>query len=454
MEALESKTYTTEKTLAERMNERLAELHMTKAEAAMRMNYSRSAVSQYLNGKYASDPTEIEKKITEFLIASGDTEGIPEAPDTTEDTGVKLKSKVEFFESRDFINTIGVCQACQENIGLGIIVGKSGQGKTHALKKYAKLQRVAYIECDDTMACRDLVEAIEMELGMPRSTGGTIWSRVNRIREFFNVNQGYLLIIDEADKLINKYTQKKMEILRGIFDQSDVGIVIAGEPRLETELKSSLTRFANRMDFYYKDKFKKHLEPDIYKRAEAVLEDQYEGDVGYNPGSQMIQIAGISVLDELDHFVKEQLGIKRYLRYMDDFLLMHEDLEYLEYCKVKVIEKLAEYGFEPNPKKTKVIPITEEILFLGFYYRLTETGKIIMRLNPANVKQERKKLYRLVAKAKKGELSKAKVDECFNGWKDHAAKGTSYQLLRRMEAYYKELWRNQDGISTDQNKRL
>lgn len=191
MEALESKTYTTEKTLAERMNERLAELHMTKAEAAMRMNYSRSAVSQYLNGKYASDPTEIEKKITEFLIASGDTEGIPEAPDTTEDTGVKLKSKVEFFESRDFINTIGVCQACQENIGLGIIVGKSGQGKTHALKKYAKLQRVAYIECDDTMACRDLVEAIEMELGMPRSTGGTIWSRVNRIREFFNVNQGW-----------------------------------------------------------------------------------------------------------------------------------------------------------------------------------------------------------------------------------------------------------------------
>lgn len=83
---------------------------------------------------------------------------------------------------------------------------------------------------------------------------------------------------------------------------------------------------------------------------------------------------------------------------------------------------------QPNPKKTKVIPITEEILFLGFHYRLTETGKIIMRLNPANVKQERKKLYRLVAKAKKGELSKAKADECFNGWKGHAAKGTSYQL--------------------------
>lgn len=249
MEALN--TYKAEKTLAEQMNERLAELKMTKAEAAMRMNYSRAALSQYLNGKYASDPTELEKRVREFLRASGGMTDSPVQEGTKTGTGT-LKKKVEFFESRDFVQTIGVCQACQEYMGLGIIVGKSGQGKTHALKKYAELPRVAYIECDDTMACRDLVEAIENGIGLPKGYGGTIWSRVNRIREFFNTNEGFLLIIDEADKLINKYTQKKMEILRGIFDQSDVGIVIAGEPRLETELKGNLARFANRMDFYYK----------------------------------------------------------------------------------------------------------------------------------------------------------------------------------------------------------
>lgn len=249
MEALN--TYKAEKTLAEQMNERLAELKMTKAEAAMKMNYSRAALSQYLNGKYASDLTKLEKKVREFLEASGGMADSPVQEGTKAGTGT-LKKKVEFFESRDFVQTIGVCQACQEYMGLGIIVGKSGQGKTHALKKYAELPRVAYIECDDTMACRDLVEAIENGIGLPKGYGGTIWSRVNRIREFFNTNEGFLLIIDEADKLINKYTQKKMEILRGIFDQSDVGIVIAGEPRLETELKGNLARFANRMDFYYK----------------------------------------------------------------------------------------------------------------------------------------------------------------------------------------------------------
>lgn len=163
-----------------------------------------------------------------------------------------IPEKVAYFASSDYLNVMAVCQSCQENMGLGIVVGKSGYGKTYALKKYAKLPRVAYLECDDTMGSRDLVEEIEGCLGMAKASGGTIHKRVSRIREFLNVNSGYLLIIDEADKLMNKYTTAKMEILRGIFDQAEVGLVIAGEPKLETDLKTALARFANRVDFYYK----------------------------------------------------------------------------------------------------------------------------------------------------------------------------------------------------------
>ena len=94
MEALN--TYKAEKTLAEQMNERLAELKMTKAEAALKMNYSRAALSQYLNGKYASDPTELEKKVREFLEASGGMEG-GQAPEGGK-AGI-LKKKVEFLRA-------------------------------------------------------------------------------------------------------------------------------------------------------------------------------------------------------------------------------------------------------------------------------------------------------------------------------------------------------------------
>ena len=48
------------------------------------------------------------------------------------------------------------------------------------------------------------------------------------------------------------------------------------------------------------------------------MRNQYPGEVGYNPGSQMIQIAGISVLDPLDHMAKDLMGIRNYIRYMDD----------------------------------------------------------------------------------------------------------------------------------------
>ena len=53
-------TYTQEKSLRERMLETLKDMKMTKQELAMEIDYSRSAVSQYLGGKYASDPAEIE----------------------------------------------------------------------------------------------------------------------------------------------------------------------------------------------------------------------------------------------------------------------------------------------------------------------------------------------------------------------------------------------------------
>jgi len=101
------------------------------------------------------------------------------------------------------------------------------------------------------MNCKDIVRRIENKTGIPRSYG-SIDERMERIVDFFNINQGYLLIMDEADKLINKYTQKKIELLRNISDSADLGIVIAGEPALETLLKSYDARFANRMDFYYK----------------------------------------------------------------------------------------------------------------------------------------------------------------------------------------------------------
>ncbi|MCI9122281.1 MAG: ATP-binding protein, partial [Oscillibacter sp.] len=180
--------------LAAKINRYILAQRTSIAAIAKEIHYSRVTVSRYLSGKYDSDPTGIEARLAEFLAnQTGEEIELPPPPEP----GQKSRQKPRFYESRDAKAVLGVCQSSQEYMGLGIVVARSGYGKTYALREYAKLPRVAYIECDDTMSSRDLVEAIERSIGLPNGYG-TIWRRVNGIREFFNTNRGYLLIIDEA----------------------------------------------------------------------------------------------------------------------------------------------------------------------------------------------------------------------------------------------------------------
>jgi DNA transposition AAA+ family ATPase len=238
-----AKIYNLKEDVATTTKAYLARTEMSITELAEKCGLSRTSISQYLAGKYGSNPENIEKVLIGFLRDSG-------ATDDKADSRKAFKPASALSQTQDANNIIGVCQSCQEYMSLGVVVGRSGYGKTYALKHYASAaERVCYIECDDSMGSRDLVEGIEDAIGIP-TTYGTISKRTKQIKKFFNTNKGYLLIIDEADKLLNKYTQKKMEILRSIFDQSDVGLIIAGEPKLEAMIKSYLPRFANRVDFY------------------------------------------------------------------------------------------------------------------------------------------------------------------------------------------------------------
>ena len=185
--------------------------------------------------------------------------------------------------------------------------------------------------------------------------------------------------------------------------------------------------------------FKKVVDTETFEMTTNVLNSQYAGEIGYNPGSQMVQIAGISLLNELDHFVKEKLHAKYYIRYMDDIVIIWHDTEELQRWLKIIKEKLEKIGFTLNEKKSHIKPLSKRFLFLGFYYKLTETGKVVMTLNTDNVKHERKKLRRMVNKEKKGEIKKEKVNECYKSWKDNAKKGNSYKLIKRTDSYLRNL---------------
>lgn len=187
--------------------------------------------------------------------------------------------------------------------------------------------------------------------------------------------------------------------------------------------------------------FARKLPPEIMAMARAVMRNQYPGEVGYNPGSQMIQIAGISVLDPLDHMAKDLMGIRNYIRYMDDAVAILPTREEAECAMAAIGDTLHNLGFELNPKKSRVYPLRDGIEFLGFDFHLTDTGKALMFVKPSNVKDMRRRLAKMARLSGKGRIMRADVDESYQGWRDHASKGDSFGPIRRSDAWYKGLWK-------------
>ena len=178
--------------------------------------------------------------------------------------------------------------------------------------------------------------------------------------------------------------------------------------------------------------------------VERIIKSFNQGDapgVGMGLGSQVTQLVELAVLDDLDHYIKEQLHIRHYIRYSDDFILLHESKEYLRQCRALIEQRIEALGLKLSQKKTQLFPITQPIRFLGFSFRLTQTGKVVMKLLPEKVSHERRKLSKLAGRVKSGQMTRAQVDECYKSWKAHAEQGDTYNLISKMNQYYKNLWR-------------
>ncbi len=162
-------------------------------------------------------------------------------------------------------------------------------------------------------------------------------------------------------------------------------------------------------------------------------------EVGMGLGSQVTQLIQLAVLDDLDHMIKEKLQIKQYIRYMDDFILIHEDKDYLQYCLGEIHKRLKDIGLKLSEKKTQLFPIKQGIKFLGFHFYLTETGKVIRKISRDNISNERRKLKKLFQRVKDGIMTYEDVECCFTSWQAHLARGNTYNIVQKTKRYFNNL---------------
>jgi hypothetical protein len=171
--------------------------------------------------------------------------------------------------------------------------------------------------------------------------------------------------------------------------------------------------------------------------ADAII-DSFGGDVGIGLGSQVSQLTELAVLDDLDHYIKERLRIKHYLRYMDDFVLIHEDKTVLNDVLKKITEILSSLGLTLN-KKTQIYQLKQGVVWLKWRFILTETGKVIKRISRKSVTRERRKLKEMARLVKEGRIPADSITESFVTWKAHAQRGNCRKIVSNMQELHDRL---------------
>jgi RNA-directed DNA polymerase len=133
-------------------------------------------------------------------------------------------------------------------------------------------------------------------------------------------------------------------------------------------------------------------------------------------------------LGELDHFAKERLGVKGYLRYMDDLLLFAPDKPSLHLWLVEIRRFLAEHlHLALKDEATLVAPVTEGIPFLGFrIYPRT------IRLNQRTRRRFRHQVRALESAARQGLLDEIELANRAASLFAHVSHADAYRLRRQV----------------------
>lgn len=185
-------------------------------------------------------------------------------------------------------------------------------------------------------------------------------------------------------------------------------------------------------------------ECDVWWLIERILNSV--DNPGIPLGNQSSQWFANFYLSKFDHFVKEKLRIKCFVRYADDFwILVKTKLqakEILEHIKEFLWDKLKLL----TNHKTQIFPLKNGVDFLGFHTYITETGKVIRKVRRESKEGMRKKLKTFKVKYELGLMSKEEIDLSYESWCGHVGHGSCYRLVQEMNKLYNNIFEG-DGLN-------
>lgn len=153
-----------------------------------------------------------------------------------------------------------------------------------------------------------------------------------------------------------------------------------------------------------------------------------------NIGDQVAQVAGIAYPMEIDNYIKIVRGIKFYGRYMDDSYVISDSKEKLQEIISEIVTIAARIGITVNTNKTRICKLSDYWRFLQVQYSLTDTGRVIQKINPKRLTCMRRKMKKLVSI-----LPPKEFEEWYNSWFRNHYKIMSKKQRENMDTLFQQL---------------
>jgi hypothetical protein len=176
----------------------------------------------------------------------------------------------------------------------------------------------------------------------------------------------------------------------------------------------------------------KRVKDDCVLRLVRVILGNYDSESpgkGMPLGNWTSQFFANVYLNELDQFVKHTLKAKYYLRYVDDFVLLHRSKDTLQEYEMRIKEFLQRLKLELHPNKCQIIPLRRGITFLGF--RLFYRYKL---LRQRNIRKIWKKLKEMLDEYGSQNIEASEILNTLQGWQAYAQQGNTYRLREQITA--------------------
>lgn len=157
----------------------------------------------------------------------------------------------------------------------------------------------------------------------------------------------------------------------------------------------------------------------------------YERKRGLPIGNLTSQFFANIYLNKLDHFVKDGLRCKAYLRYVDDFVVFGNDKKELWNIKMNIDRNLQGLRLKLHPKKTRVFPVSQGCEFLGFYIYPN-----LIKLKKANVRFFEKRMKMMQMSYRRKDIPLTRVKQSVQGWIAHAQYANSYRMREKILTKY------------------